>query len=938
MIFPLKEEAPRSLRLTVRKMTWLPVVLLYGMTAAVLLCLGVMTVFYGYWLIEKNSSQYRRQMNAAAYSTQIFFDQREQLLRATAASVVPNLKKLSASEMPGRLGSSQQIRLFPLRDGADRFQWSLVLMPRAFEALEQAQVELVYTAMDTGTTQVVLRDERPSSFTLSEQTQRWIHDRLSAQTGQLRPGEAAPVVWLTPPGTTVKKLFMYLPLDASDPQAGWLGIAISDIASRLDFSHLHGSSFALYAPDGQPIVFGAGAPQSAYLDLTEEDGFAFEPGHSYLERFVLSKSVGDAGWRLRYFMPRDQLLKDVLPRWSWAFGLFVLALVGICSGSRQIHRRMLQPASAHMKQLAESVALNHALLHATPVGLALVRRRDHALLLSNAQGRDWLPEQLLRALPHESLSSFEQEWHREDGQVLQVTLTPLRYEGEAAVLCTLHDVTRLKQAEQSLMAAKQEAELACQAKTDFLTTMSHEIRTPLYGVMGSLELLALTSITAQQRRYLDALQHSSNALLATVNNTLDLARIEAGHQSLEQAPFSPLQLVEEVVSSFAMRAESKGLQLYFMVDASTPARVLGHVQLVRQVLDNFVNNAIKFTESGSVLLRLHSEVTAQEQVGLRFQVIDTGIGMTAENVQRVFEPYFRVEGANAFRGTGLGLSICARLAQVLQARLNAKSQLGVGTCMELELRVPVDPSSETDGMPQLLAAPVYVRGGASDAVALTCAWLRRWGAKALPYRADLPEQEGAVLLETWPPTQSIADWSGPRVLAQPLSQAVEQTSAANTWQVSAYSLLEMGRAIQMAQEAGLQRADSAAAKQPGHVRTPMHLRVLVVEDHPVTRMILIEQLQQLGCEVESVQNGKEALQLQNIMSFDLIFTDWNMPILNGLEMTAALRSRGYGRPIICMTAAMAEATAVQGKAAGATKMVGKPMAMHEVIKILQDFV
>lgn len=102
----------------------------------------------------------------------------------------------------------------------------------------------------------------------------------------------------------------------------------------------------------------------------------------------------------------------------------------------------------------------------------------------------------------------------------------------------------------------------------------------------------------------------------------------------------------------------------------------------------------------------------------------------------------------------------------------------------------------------------------------------------------------------------------------------------------------------------------------------MHLRVLVVEDHPVTRMILIEQLQQLGCEVESVQNGKEALQLQNIMSFDLIFTDWNMPILNGLEMTAA----------------MAEATAVQGKAAGVTKMVGKPMAMHEVIKILQDFV
>lgn len=167
--------------------------------------------------------------------------------------MVPNLKKLPASEVPSRLGSSQQIRLFPLRDGADRFQWSLVLMPRAFEALEQAQVELVYTAMDTGTTQVVLRDERPSSFTLSEQTQRWIHDRLSAQTGQLRPGEAAPVVWLTPPGTTVKKLFMYLPLDASDPQAGWLGIAISDIASRLDFLICMAAALRCMRPMASPL-------------------------------------------------------------------------------------------------------------------------------------------------------------------------------------------------------------------------------------------------------------------------------------------------------------------------------------------------------------------------------------------------------------------------------------------------------------------------------------------------------------------------------------------------------------------------------------------------------------------------------------------------------------------------------------------------------------
>ncbi len=664
-------------------------------------------------------------MNAAAYSTQIFLDQREQLLRATAASAGRNLAQLPASETPSRMGASRQIRLFPLLDGPDRYQWSLVLMPRAVEAFAQAQVELIYTSMVSGATQVVLGDELPSSFTLSAQTQRWIRDMLAAQADRLRPGEPTPVVWLTPPGTQVKKLFMYLPLDAADPQAGWLGIAIPDIASKLDLSHLKGSSYALYAPEGRPIVRGEGAPQSVYLEPSEEDGFALDPGHSYFENFVLSKSVGDAGWRLRYFMPRDQLLKDVLPRWSWAFVLFLLALVGICSGCRQIHRRMLQPASAHV----------------------------------------------------------------------------------------------------------------------------------------------------------------SNALLATVNNTLDLARIEAGHQPLAHAPFSPLQLVEEVVFSFAMRAESKGLKLYFTVDATTPALVLGDVKLLRQVLDNFVNNAIKFTESGSVLLRLHSALAAEKQVHLQFQVIDTGIGMAQESVQRVFEPYFRVEGDNAFRGTGLGLSICARLAQALQAKLDAKSQLGVGTCMELALTLPVPAHAEPENWPQLLAGPVHVRGADPEVVASTCGWLRRWGAKALPYRTDLAEEDGAVLVEAWPCMTPLAHWSGPQVLAHALTQVVDQAPSckAQTWRASAYSLLELGQAVQQAQGAG-----SAPAKQVSPGTMPVNVRVLVAEDHPVTRMILIEQLQQLGCEVASVPNGKEALQLQGIMEFDLIFTDWNMPILNGFELTQAL--------------------------------------------------
>lgn len=909
-----------------RKATFLPVILLYALAVAVVLCLGVMTTFYGYWLFEKSTSQYRRQLHAAADNTQLFFDQREQLLRLTIASAVPNVMQMPVSKTPDRIGTSHQIELYPLQNGSDRYAWGLVLMPRAIQAYRQMQVELVYTSMVSGHTYPVMDDDAVlQTLDLSPETQRWIHHMLSTNA-EVVQHQVEPEVWLIPPGNGFKDLYIYMPIDAAAPEAGWLGLAIPDIVSKLDLSPMRGSSYALYTPEGRVVVQSGDVPPSVNQNAV------LDQWYSKLAHFVLSKPVGDAGWHLRYFMSRDQLLHDVLPRWSWAILLFLLAVLGVALGSRYIHRRILQPANAQVKQLAETVALNEALLKASPVGLALVRRRDHAMLLSNDLAHRWLSPAQINTLVNTDTTAMCEEHSTADGRVVQSTLTPLNYAGEAAVLCTLNDITTIKQAEHSLRAAKQAAEQASQAKTNFLATMSHEIRTPLYGVIGALELLSLTTTTDRQRHYLEALQHSSSSLLSTVNNTLDLARIEEGHQPVEELPFSPLQLVEDVVTSFAMRAESKGLNIYHIMECSTPAYVRGDAKLLRRVLDNLVNNAIKFTESGSVAVRVHCSYAGNARVRLQFQVVDTGIGISQDDIERVFEPYFRADVDTVVPGTGLGLSICSRLAEVMHARLQAKSQLGMGTSMELDLVLPVDTSKGVGEAPILLPQLVYVRGGVPDVVSSVCDWLKRWGAKAQPYRADR-ELEGAVLVEVWPWAMPLAAYQGPKVLAHPLSQSISaEHISKETSLASAYSILGIGHAVFKAQKRHAEIATPAPAPAPAS--SAKELRVLVVEDHPVTRAIVQEQLQELGCTVEVAINGQEALQLPHIFDFNLIFTDINMPKLNGYELSKALRKRGYQPKIIGLTARVGNGENQAAEQAGMNHLLTKPLSMKELRKIV----
>ena len=241
-----------------------------------------------------------------------------------------------------------------------------------------------------------------------------------------------------------------------------------------------------------------------------------------------------------------------------------------------------------------------------------------------------------------------------------------------------------------LVRAKEAAEAANLAKSQFLATMSHEIRTPMNGVLGSLDLLRHSNLNAQQHDWVLTAASSGESLMTILNDVLDHARIEAGKLQLSHAPMSVRRLAESVVQLFQANAAAKGVTLGLDLATGESDQVLGDVQRIKQVLLNLVGNAIKFTEHGSVTLRASVKRTEPDQALISFQVCDTGIGMPAETVERLFQPFFQADGSRKRGGTGLGLSISRRIVQAMGGEIEVRSRRGIGSTFRFSLSLPVD--------------------------------------------------------------------------------------------------------------------------------------------------------------------------------------------------------------------------------------------------------
>ncbi|CNE74274.1 ATP-binding protein [Yersinia frederiksenii] len=917
-----------------RQAPHLPKALLYLFATALLCCLIVALVFYVYFLINSTISDYRRQMNAAAYNAQYFFDEREELLRSMAASAI-HLPKIIAVEN-SKPAALAEVIVLPLQNSGNR-QHGIIITQRDKAALERSHTHLIYTSMQSGKTSTVIPVEGGSLPVISPESQVWIAGFLASHDWQSGKEGALPIAWINPPNDNDSTLYLFTPLEVDDLDAGWLGLTFHQIAASIDLSTLQGVGYDLIDPQGLPALHSNNVSHESrhWEGKFIKDMFGLTGKKWFPEYLVLRKSVGHAGWSLVYTVPIRQLFKDNLPMVRTAFFIFISLIICVIVSLYYLSRRVLQPAMNQFSALVDSEKLNRKMVETASVGLGLVRCTDGALLFSNDLVKAWIENDRdwqTRITTAEGKTA-DYELSLDDGRTIQLSCIPTTYGGDAVILSVISDISGLKAIERSLVESRRMAESANQAKTLFLTTMSHEIRTPLYGILGTLELFALSDLYGQQYEYMKTLLHSSSSLLRIVNDSLDLSRIEAGQLTLEIMPFSPMELAELVVEAYAAKAESKGLQIYTISDTQVPLQVMGDAIRVRQVLDNLVNNAIKFTISGHIILRLYASEQSGDSVSLTFQVVDTGVGIDSEHLPYLFEPYFLSEQnpAEPQSGSGLGLSICSRLAQLMGGGLQAISERNLGTRITFEATFSLADGNNMATQLRLLSEPVFIDGAVPEVVSNLCQWLRLWGAQALPFRNVTPRNHHrGILIQAWPPSLQSPEWTGKRILALPLTLGPKQVRDDDALIVGAYSVIAIGRAVQAVQ----QNTFSASTISKAFAAEKLDLRVLVVDDSPISHTVLREQLTRLGCEVVTATEGYEVVNLSDIHTFDAVLTDLYMPGLDGYGLTRTLRRQGYNGQIIGLTGSAYPEEKRKGKEAGMNRLLRKPLSLVQLHSLL----
>ena len=306
---------------------------------------------------------------------------------------------------------------------------------------------------------------------------------------------------------------------------------------------------------------------------------------------------------------------------------------------------------------------------------------------------------------HRTGAAHSLERKTTSGRWLRIDAKPT---DNGSMIITYTDITEAKHRESELQELLVKAEMADRAKSEFLANMSHEIRTPMNGVLGMAELLARTELDTRQRTFTDIIVKSGNALLTIINDILDFSKIDAGQLVLDQASFDLSETVEDVASLISSRAAEKDIELIVRVDPTLPARVIGDMGRIRQIITNLAGNAIKFTEAGHVLIELTGSVNTVGRVDLTIRVHDTGIGIPPEKLEAVFEKFSQVDNSSTRRheGTGLGLAISSRLVSLMEGSIHAESKIGEGSVFTIELSLPVDHQSASPAR----IAPVDVTG------------------------------------------------------------------------------------------------------------------------------------------------------------------------------------------------------------------------------------
>ncbi|MFC4761896.1 hybrid sensor histidine kinase/response regulator [Dyella koreensis] len=678
--------------------------------------------------------------------------------------------------------------------------------------------------------------------------------------------------------------------------------------------------------------------------------------------YVIADQIKGIDWAVVHSYTWRQMLGDLWQHFALIAAAAALILAGLWALLLRMDRRVLAPALADASRVYESEALSRVIIETSPVGLCLLDSQRADPILQNDVMRQFAEQvgatvslytQLARQtrnMTHATRTSgameFQLDLQRQSGDPLSllVAAAPTQYRDRPVWLCALRDITaraeleeRLRQARIDSEQAKLAAEAASHAKSTFVATMSHEIRTPLNGILGHLELLTRSSLDAAQRERLDRIRLSADTLLGIISDVLDFSRIEAGQLDIDPVPFRLRTLVEQAALLYAPGAQRKGLKLYFAIDPALSSSYVADMHRIRQILNNLISNAVKFTESGRISLRVSLAEPHDGKPQLRFDVVDSGIGMSEAQLAQLFEPFSQADASisRRFGGSGLGLALCQQLAQLLGGAIHVQSTAGVGSVFTLE--VPVETAQETDDRTLLAGKRIALLSGASEWRTEIGALLGSWGAEATvagqpsDFDAASVRQADALLIFGAQPAWSDSDEAALIDGVKRVIRAHADGPLAPLWQdgalhISCYSSEALQRAILRGEAAEPDALAPTAIPVNSHAKG----RVLLVDDNPVNRELILEQLEALGFGVDTAEDGEAALRLWRSDVYVAVLTDINMPRMNGYELTRALRERGETLPIIAITAMALASEKQRCKEAGITAMLLKPISLEKL--------